>query len=349
MIIIFVGRLSMKATLLGYQFPKGNSLLDPLPILTGPAGEYWQPFQAWHAAQRFLLTKNEGHSVNSSADNKLLSADVIDVAAVYPRAVFLPRARLIVNLLRHLHVSYASTRHLAMDNANNRLVHWYSLLTNIPTNFHSPSPQSPGTPSSPNDAHDMALAFATVLHTVDRESVSPSEKKASKDTDEVKRQYRLLFAHNGCSNTKDAEHLIPATLSKEFLSCLDAMKEMCVKTFEETFATFLTSLDDSDIAVDQGGNTWHKSQFDTPFCNALHKFHWLDCPLNRERTSIGHKISSVHFFPVDPNLADFQDRVQLDLELRLQQQANKDKSKMSKKETILYYRGLQQTAGTSKL
>jgi hypothetical protein len=219
-----------------------------------------------------------------------------------------------------------------MDNANDGLVHWHSLLTNIPATFHSPSPQSPDTPSTPNDARDMALAFATILRTVDRVIVSPSDKKASKDTDEVKRQYRLLFACNGRSNTEDAEHLIPATLSDEFLSCLDATKEMRVKTFKETFATFLMSLNDSDIAVDQG-NTWHKSQFDTPFCDALHKFHWLDCPLNRERTSLGHKISSVHFCPVDPNLADFQDQVQHDLELRLQQQANEDKSKMSKKET----------------
>jgi hypothetical protein len=227
------------------------------------------------------------------------------------------------------------TKEHATDNTNDGLVNWYSLLTDVPSNFASPI--SDGLPLGDNtNACDMALAFATALRTVNRETMSPSEKKASKNTGEIKRQYRLLFARNDRSDTDDVPHLIPATLSNNFLSCFDATKEMRVKTFEESFTTFLTSLDNINITVDQC-NTWHKSQFDTPLCNALHKSHWLDCcPLNHDCTSIGHKLASVHFCPVDLKLAAFQDRVQKDLELRLQQQADKDKSKINKKETSLY-------------
>jgi hypothetical protein len=101
----------------GYHIPEGHCLADPLPILSGSA-EYWQPFAAWYNAQRFLLTKNDGNSDNSPGNNELFTADNINVAALYPNAVFSPTVQLIVNPLCRSHPSYHRTRELTADNAN---------------------------------------------------------------------------------------------------------------------------------------------------------------------------------------------------------------------------------------
>jgi hypothetical protein len=123
----------------------------------------------------------------------------------------------------------------------------------------------------------------------------------------------------------------------------DASDKTRTKTFTDTFAAFLLSLTVSDKTVDQG-HTWIAKQLDAPFCSALTKSNWLACPLNRDRTSIGHMLSAVHCCPVDPKLADFSDRVQRELDIHLQLLADEEKSKIGKKETQLYYKGLHRDA-----
>jgi hypothetical protein len=68
-----------------------------------------------------------------------------------------------------------------------------------------------GQPEPTPYSREMAIAFASALPTIDKETLSTVKRTITKDPEAIIHQYRLLFAPNGCSDDGDVDQLIPVS------------------------------------------------------------------------------------------------------------------------------------------
>jgi hypothetical protein len=323
----------------GFYVPEGHSVLDSLPVApTCPPCAFWDPFVLWFQAIQHAYKKTNKLPMNAPG-NSLFDPAKINTTTSFPNVALSSTILASVTVLSRNRPYYTLAKDTAVDNTNATLLAWYHLQN------HSPTPHSPGTPGSPNSASasNITVAVAAAVRSVDKYTASPADRAALKDRDSVKIQYQLLFALNGVHDDSPTEVLLPVTLSPRFIAVLDASKSQRTKVFQQHFNKFLTTLSSSEHTVDQR-NTWTREQIDSPLANAIYHFNFLGCPLNRERTSLGHKISSAHFLTVVTKLPEFVNRVHNELSNQLQHLADEEKSKMDRKQTLLYFKGLQKTA-----
>jgi hypothetical protein len=136
------------------------------------------------------------------------------------------------------------------------------------------------------------------------------------------------------------DEMILADLSPRFLKFLDSSKKHQKKNIQEPFLLFITKLLNSNKSTDQD-ITFKHQQFDTFFISTLSLFNWLGAPLNHDHQSILNQISMPHFLTINTNNTQNRTREEKERETTVQELADEDITKMSKKEVTLYFNGKQ--------
>jgi hypothetical protein len=290
------------------------------------------------------------HQVNNGVPANSSGGRLFDAAAVTVNASISDSFVTLVSAMNSFEEYFRDTNDIVQETTDSGLRLWWSQL---PDDVRQPATRLqavPGTPASPPRLQPSGVSTEVLTSLITKIS-EMNDSKTSDATGPTKKElednfntfYGLLFGWNDAVEDGDGQGVLGlklAPVSDRAKAILREPKASRPKLFRELFLAFRKAQSESDSHVDRSA-TITADSIDSTFVSAVCSCNWLDQPLAAATTSLVSDLSAVHFCTVDLGTATFEERCRRDLNAYLEERASLDRSKMSKRDTHLYFAGLQ--------